>query len=338
MHARPHLTKLVERVRLLAPLPAALVFPVDAAALQFALSGAFAGYLAPTLVGPDARIRDVANRAGLDISRLPIADAPDDPRAAAGVALRLARDGVVAALVKGSLRDDELLAPVAAPDSGLRTHTRLSHACVLDLPGFARPLVLADAQLNVAPSLAAKRDILINTIALSAALGAATPRVALLAAVDGPSQAFASTTDAVALCAMAAQGKFGPAMLAGPMTPDQALVGDSLLADAGSEVAGNADVLIAPGMEAAVMVLRTLTALTGGLAAGIVLGAGVPIVLPARRDTMEARMAACVVAALLVAARASAAATVDAAAAAPAARPLTSIMPSVATSGSAITA
>jgi phosphotransacetylase len=276
-------------------LRAAVVFPCDRDVLQLALSGAFAGYLDPTLVGPATRIRDVANRAGLNIARLPLMDTPDDPRAAASHAVGLARDGGVQALIKGSLGNEQLLGPVAAPDSGLRTDTRLSHACVMDLPGMDRPLVMADALLNVAPNLAAKRDIVRNTLRLAQAVGIDKPRVALLAAMDGPSQAFPSTTDAVALKSMAAQGLFGAVQVEGPMTPDQALA----RSEARSDVAGHADVLIAPGMEAAIILQRTLTALTQGLAAGIVLGACVPVVVPGRSDTLESRMASCVLASLI---------------------------------------
>jgi len=295
MVQRPHVQKLVERARRSDPLRAAHVFPCDRDSVQLALSGAFAGWLAPTLVGPEQRIRDVANHAGLDISRLVIVDTADDPRVAAACAVALAREGRVDALVKGSLGNDDLLGPVAAADSGLRTDTRLSHACVLDLPGLQRPLVLADAQLNVNPNLAAKRDIVRNTLQLAAAIGITTPRVALLAAMDGPSQAFPSTTDAVALKSMAAQGHFGNAVIEGPLTPDQALT----RTDERSEVAGHADVLIAPGMESAIILQRTLTGLTQGLAAGVVLGARVPIVLVGRSDTLEARTASCVLALLL---------------------------------------
>jgi phosphotransacetylase len=295
MQPRPQLQKLVERARRGAALRAAMVFPCDRDVLQLALSGAFAGYLAPTLVGPETRIRDVANHAGLDISRLELVDTPDDRRAAAARAIALARDGTVQALVKGSLGNEDLLAPVVAPDSGLRTDSRLSHACVLDIPGVGRPLVLADALLNVAPNLAAKRDILRNTLRLAQAVGIDKARVALLAAMDGPSHAFPSTTDAVALRSMAAQGLFGPAIVEGPMTPDQALARP----DAPTEVAGQADVLIAPGMEAAIMLQKALTALSQGLCAGIVLGARIPIVVPARSDTLESRMASCVLASLI---------------------------------------
>ena len=297
MTLRPHLQKLVEKTRMQPPLAAAVVYPCDRESLQLALSGAFAAYLAPTLVGPEARIRDLAGKLGLDISRLPIVDTADEPRAAGLRAVELARDGKVAALIKGSLSNEDLLAPVAAHDSGLRTDRRLSHAYFLDLPGMSRGLLLADAQLNVSPNLAAKRDIVLNTIQLAISLGLAAPNVALLAAMDGPSPAFASTTEAAALKAMAAQGMFRGAIVDGPLAPDSALSGDAARANGvTSEVAGRVDVLIAPSMESALMVLRTLMAFNAGLAAGIVLGARVPIVIPARTDSMEVRMASCVLA------------------------------------------
>ncbi|MEO8752157.1 MAG: bifunctional enoyl-CoA hydratase/phosphate acetyltransferase [Casimicrobiaceae bacterium] len=302
MVARPHFQKLVAKARLLPPLTAAVVFPCDRESLQVALSGAFAGYLSPLLVGPEARIRDVANMAGLDISRLQLVDTADDPRAAGMRAAELARDRKVNALIKGSLNNEELLAPVAAPDSGLRTERRLSHAYFLDIPGQQRGLVLADAHMNVTPNLAAKRDIIQNTIQLALALGLATPNVALLAAMDGPAPSFRSTTDAVALKAMATQGMFRSAVVDGPLAPDSALSAEAALAKGiHSEVAGRVDILIGPSMESALMVMRTLQALSGGLAAGIVLGARIPIVAPTRYDTMEVRMASCVLASLLAA-------------------------------------
>src|SRR6516225_7691978 len=268
MPTRMHVQKLVERTRMKPPLSAAVVFPCDADALQLALSGAFAGYIAPTLVGPEARIRDLSNRFGLDISRLALVDTPDEPRAASERAVTLAREGKVAALIKGSLGNEDFLAPVALADSGLRTERRLSHAYFVDLPGQNRGLLVADAQLNINPNLAAKRDIVASTAMLAVALGVASPNVAILAAMDGPSPAFPSTTDAVALKQMALQGAFGSAIVDGPLTPDLALDPESARASGTkSEVAGRADVLIAPTMEAAIMVLRTLTGVTHGLAA-----------------------------------------------------------------------
>jgi phosphate acetyltransferase len=307
MPVRLHFQKLVERARLLAPLSAAVVFPCDLESLQVATSGAFAGYLDPTLVGPETRIRDLAAKSGLDISRLKLVDTADDPRAAGLRAAELAREGRVSALVKGSLSNEELLAPVVAPESGLRTERRLTHAYFLDIPGQQRGLLLADAHMNVTPNLAAKRDIVQNTIRLAIALGLATPNVALLAAMDGPAPAFRSTIDAVALKAMATQGMFGSAVVDGPLAPDSALSAEAARTKGvKSEIAGHVDVLIAPSMESALMVMRTLQAMSGGLAAGVVLGARVPIVVPTRYDTMEVRMASCVLASLLVASDAEA--------------------------------
>ena len=302
MNHHPHFQKLVLRSRLEPPLAAAVVYPCDRDALRLALSGEFAGYLAPTLVGPEARIRDFAGKAGLNISRLAIVDTPDDPRAATLCAIELARDGKVEALIKGSLGIEELLLPVASPDSGLRTETRLSHAYFLDLPFVDRGLLLADAQLNVNPQLAAKRDIIQNTIYLATALGVAAPRVGLLAALDGVSPAFPSTTDAAALKEMASQGVISGAIVDGPFTPESALSIEGAQANGvKSGIAGQVDVLVAPGMEAALMVLKTLTVMTRGLAAGLVLGAKVPIVVPARTDSMEVRIASCVLASLAAA-------------------------------------
>lgn len=300
MAARPFFQKLVERARLHPPLAAAVVFPCDRESLQVALSGAFAGYLEPTLVGPETRIRDTADKAGLDISRLPIVDTADQPRAAGVRAVELAREGRVRGLVRGSLANDELLGPVVEPESGLRTERRLSHAYFLDLPNQPRGLLLADAHMNVAPNLAAKRDILQNTIQLAVALGIAAPNVALLAAMDGPAPAFPSTIDAVALKAMASQQLFAGAVVEGPLTPDTALSAEIARAKGiKSDVAGRVDVLLGPSMESALMVMRTLQSFGTGLAAGIVLGARVPIVAPTRNDPMEVRMASCVLATLL---------------------------------------
>jgi len=303
MNSRPHLQRLVERVRLLPPLPAAIVHAVDRDSLQLALSGAFAGYLAPTLVGPEQRIRDEANRAGLDITRLPLVDAADDPRSSAERAVQLAKRGDVHALVRGALSLDTMLVPVAAQDSGLRTVRRLSYVQFLDLPGQPRPLIAADAMLNVAPNLAAKKDIVRNTIAFAHALGLAMPNVALLAAKGTITPAFPSTSEAAALMSMAAQGAFPGAVVEGPMTADVALSPEfARHAGTRSAVAGRADVLIAPTMEAAVMLVRALTGLTGGLAAGLVLGAAVPIVVPGPQDPIETRVASCLLASLFSAA------------------------------------
>ncbi len=313
MAARPHFQKLVEQARRQAPLAAAFVYPCDLESVQLALSGEFAGIVAPTLVGPEARIRDVADKGGLDITRLTLVDCADDPTAAGQRAAELAREGRFAALIKGTLSKEDLLRPVVNPAFGLRTERRLSHAYFLDLPSQNRGLLLADAHMNVTPNLAAKRDVVQNTIQLAAALGLAAPNVGLLAAMDGPAPAFRSTTDAVALKSMATQGLFGKVAVDGPLAPDSALSADAARANGvKSDVAGRTDVLIGPSMESTLMVLRTMLAMGGGLAAGIVLGARIPIVMPARNDSLEVRMASCVLAALMAAARSNGMATMDA--------------------------
>ena len=304
MAMRPQFQRLVEKIRMRPPLPAAVVHPCDRDSLQLALSGAFAGYLAPLLIGPEGRIRDTAAKAGLDISRLSIIDTVDDPRAAGLRAAEVAREGTVSALIKGSMTDGELLTPVAAPESGLRSERRLSHAYFLDLPGRPNGMLVADAQLNVVPNLAAKKDIVANTIDLARAIGIATPNVALLAAMDYVTPAFVSTADAAALKTRAEQGMFGGAVVDGPLTADSALSAEAARTNGvKSDVAGRPDVMIAPTMEAASMVVRTLTGVTGGLAAGIVLGATIPIVILSRTDSMEVRMASCVLASLVHMAR-----------------------------------
>lgn len=300
MVSRPHFQRFVERVRNLPALPTAVVYPCDRDSLQLALSGQFANYLAPILVGPEARIADAAAQGGLDISRVELVDTPDEPFVAAQRAVALAQSGRVRALIKGSLYPDDLMRAVAAPDVGLRGERRLTHAYFVDVPGFGRPLLISDAVLNFTPNLAAKRDITQNAIDLAHALGIAHPFVAALAGVEGVSPRMPATGDAAALAKMAAQGLITGATVDGPLTADSALSMDAARAHgADSAVAGNADILIVPSLEAGSLMLRALIGISGALAAGIVLGAKVPIVLTNRGDTLEVRMAACVLASLM---------------------------------------
>jgi phosphotransacetylase len=300
MVTRPHFQRLVDRVRNHPPLTAAVVFPCDRDALQMALSGQFAGYLAPILVGPEKRISEAAAMAGLDINRLEIADTPDEPFAAAQRAAALARDGKAQALVKGSLYPDDLMRAVATPESGLRGERRLSHAYFVEVPGQPRAFVLSDAVLNIVPTLAAKREIVQNAIEFAQSLGMTTPNVAILSAVEGVTPALPATGDAAALAKMAAQGLITGAIVEGPLTADSVLSVTAARANGvESKVAGNADVLIVPGLESGALLLRTLTGAFGALAAGLALGAKVPIVLPSRGESMEVRMAACVLASIV---------------------------------------
>ena len=297
---RPHFQRLVEQARNFPPLPTAIVYPCDRDSLQLALSGQFAGYLAPVLVGPEGRIADAAAEAGIDLARIKLVDTPDDPFTAAQQAVLLARNGEVHALIKGSLYPDDLMRAVAAPDSGLRGERRLTHAFFVDLPNFERPFVLSDAVLNIAPTLAAKREIVQNAIALARAVGMTTPQVAVLAAVEGVTAALPATGDAAALAKMAIEGLINGAIVEGPITIDSALSASAARAHGiRSKIAGQADVLIVPGLESGAMMLQLLTSLCGALAAGLVLGAKIPIVLASRGDTMEVRMASCVLASLV---------------------------------------
>jgi phosphate acetyltransferase len=302
MVARPHFQKLVERVRNLSPLTAAVVYPCDSDSLQIALSGRFAGYLAPVLVGPEKRIGDAAAQAGLDLARIELVDTPDEPFEAAQRAVMLAKEGRVRALIKGSLYPDDLMRAVATPESGLRSERRLTHAFFVDVPGNPRAFVLSDAVLNIAPTLAAKRDIVQNAIDFAHALGIAAPQVAVLSAVEGVTPALPATGDAAALAKMAAQGVITGGIVEGPLTPDSALSAAAARANGiESKVAGNADVLIVPGLESGALLLRMLTGVFGALAAGVTLGATVPVVLSGRGESMEVRMASCVLASLVAA-------------------------------------
>lgn len=299
MLVRPHFQRLVERARMRPPVSAGFVFPCERDWLQLALSGAFAGFLDPVLIGPEARIRDAAAQAGLDISRIAIENTPDSTRDAAACAVDLARKGKIRVLVRGSLANEDLLAPIVASASGLRGERRLSHAHFLDLPGRPNGLLLTDAVLNILPTLGAKKDIVQNAIDLAIAIGITEPRVAILAGIGNVNHAFASTLDADALKIMSSQGLFAGALVDGPLTPDCALSPDiAKLHGLTSDVAGHADILLAPAMESAALLLRTMTVLTGGFAAGVVLGAHVPVVLPTRIESMEVRMASCVLAML----------------------------------------
>jgi phosphate acetyltransferase len=300
MVTRSHFQKLVDQARNFPPLKTAIVYPCDRDSLQIALSGQFAGYLDPVLIGPEARISDAAAQAGLDLSRIERVDTPDDPFAAAQQAVALARNGAVKALIKGSLYPDDLMRAVAAPDSGLRSERRLTHAFYVDVPNFARPFVLSDAVLNIAPTLAAKREIVQNAIELARAVGMTAPQVAVLAAVEGVTAALPATGDAASLAKMAGQGLINGAVVEGPITVDSALSAAAARANGiESKIAGLADVLIVPSLESGAMMLQMLTAMFAALAAGIVLGAKVPIVLASRSDTMEVRMASCVLASLV---------------------------------------
>jgi phosphotransacetylase/acyl dehydratase len=281
------------------PLAVAVAYPCDAAALVPVVEAAAAGLLAPILVGPAGVIGRAADAAQLDIAAFRLVEAPD-PAAASARAVALARDGTAAALMKGSLHTDVLLRAVLAPEAGLRAGRRLSHVYIMDVPTYPRPLLVTDAAVNIDPDLEQKRDIVQNAIDLALAMGIATPRVAILSAVETVNPQLRSTLDAAALCKMADRGQIAGGLVDGPLAFDNA-VSLAAAAEKGivSPVAGQADILVAPDLEAGNMLAKQLSFLAGADAAGVVLGARVPIILTSRADSERTRLASCAVAALL---------------------------------------
>ncbi len=298
----PRLLALIEQLRPEEPLPTAVVHPCDALSLAGALAARDDGLIRPLLVAPAGKLRQAAEAARLSLADLELVEAPHS-HAAAQIAVDLARAGKVRALMKGSLHSDELLHPIAAHDGGLRTERRLSHLFVMEVPGHPRLLAITDAAVNIAPTLEEKRDIVQSAIEMMQALGIATPRVAILAAVETVTSRMPSTLDAAALCKMAERGQIVGGLLDGPLAFDNAISPEAAAAKAiRSEVAGRPDILVVPNIEAGNMLAKQLTFLAGAEAGGIVLGARVPIVLTSRADSVLARRAS---AALAVAAAAA---------------------------------
>jgi len=291
--------KLIEATAQGAPPPTAVAHPCSAAALGAAVEAAEAGLILPILVGPEGKIRAAAAEAGKDISSLRIVPAPHS-HAAAATAVDLARNGEAKLLMKGSLHTDELMAAVVASACGLRTERRISHAYVMDVPGHPKPLIITDAAINIAPSLEEKADIVRNAIDLAHVIGIATPKVAILAAVETVNPAMRATIEAAALCKMAERGQIAGGLLDGPLAFDNA-ISAAAAQEKGivSLVAGDADILLVPDLEAGNMLAKQLTFLGGADAAGVVLGARVPIILTSRADSLRTRLASCAVAVLL---------------------------------------
>ena len=277
----------------------AVVHPVDAVSLLGAVEAARAGLIEPVLVGPEAKIRQAAAQANVDLSGYRLVPTPHS-HAAADAAVALARAGEVSALMKGALHTDELMHAVVAKETGLRTGRRVSHVFAMDVPTYPRPLFITDAAVNVYPTLEDKRDIVQNAIDLAHALGIAAPRVAILSALETVYPKIASTIEAAALCKMADRGQITGGIVDGPMAFDLA-VSEEAARTKGfvSPVAGQADILVVPDLEAGNMLAKQLEYLAGAQVAGIVLGARVPIMLTSRADGPLARLASCALAVLL---------------------------------------
>ena len=277
----------------------AVVHPVDAVSLLGAVEAARAGLIEPVLVGPEAKIRQAAEQANVDLSGYRLVPTPHS-HAAADTAVALARAGEVQALMKGALHTDELMHAVVAKETGLRTGRRVSHVFAMDVPTYPRPLFITDAAVNIYPTLEDKRDIVQNAIDLAHALGIAAPRVAILSALETVYPKIASTLEAAALCKMADRGQITGGIVDGPMAFDLA-VSEEAARTKGfvSPVAGRADILVVPDLEAGNMLAKQLEYLAGAQVAGIVLGARVPIMLTSRADGTLARLASCALAVLL---------------------------------------
>lgn len=296
--------RLIAATQALEPVRTAVVHPCDALSLIGALDAAHQGMIVPVLVGPKAKIATAALAAGRSLDGLEILDAPHS-HAAAAAAVALVHTGKVEALMKGSLHTDELMEAVVDTAAGLRTERRMSHVYVLDVPTYPKPLLITDAAINIAPDLTTKRDIVQNAIDLALALGINVPKVAILSAVEMVNPRMASTIDAAALCKMADRGQIVGGLLDGPLAFDNAISPVAVAAkEIVSDVAGIADILVAPDLEAANMMAKQMIYLAGADAAGIVLGAKVPIILTSRADTAASRLASCALAQLFVARRA----------------------------------
>jgi len=295
--------RLIARAKQAPPARTVVVHPCDETSLRGSLEAAELGIIVPILVGPRAKIEATAAQYKIDVGRCEIVDAAhSDDAAAKGVAL--IREGGGELLMKGSLHTDELMRAVTSSATGLRTARRISHVFVMDVPSHPETLFITDAAINIFPDLDAKRDIIQNAIDLWTQIGLGTPRVALLSAVETVTSKIPSTIDAAALCKMADRGQITGGVLDGPLAFDNAIDPEAAkIKGIRSEVAGRAQILVVPDLEAGNMLAKNLTFLTKADAAGIVLGARVPVVLTSRADSVRTRMASCAVAALYADAR-----------------------------------
>ncbi len=295
--------RLLKRCQPLAPVSCAVVHPCDRDSLLGAIESARRQLIAPVLVGPPARIRAVAAANNVDISPYRIV-ATEHSHASAAAGVALARNGEVDTLMKGSLHTDEIMAEVVSAQAGLRTERRVSHAFVMDVPAYDRMLFVTDAAINIEPTLYEKADILRNVVDLAHALGVETPKVAILSAVETVNPNIRSTLDAAALCKMADRGQITGAVLDGPLAFDNAVSERAARAKSiRSPVAGKADILLVPNIEAGNMLAKQLLYFAGADSAGVVLGARVPVILTSRADNVRMRIGSAAVAKLYVHAR-----------------------------------
>jgi len=295
--------QLIDFCTSLPPTPTAVAHPCDRTSLEGAVEAARIGLIAPVLVGPRERILELAAASGIDPATLQIVDAPHS-HASAELAVQLVREGKAEALMKGSLHTDELMAAVVRRDTGLRTARRVSHCFVMDVPGHDQALIITDAAINIAPTLEEKADILQNAIDLAHALRVPEVRVAILSAMETVNPKVPSTVEAAALCKMVDRHQVTGALVDGPLALDNAISLEAAkIKQIDSPVAGRANVLMVPDLESGNMLAKSLSFLAGADAAGIVLGARVPVILTSRADSVMTRLASCAVATLVARAR-----------------------------------
>ena len=290
--------RLIAAAQKITPAITIVVHPCDETSLRGAIGAAEAGLIVPVLVGPEAKIRSIAEENGIEIAGMEIVD-ESHSHASAARAVALVREGRGELLMKGSLHTDELMRAVTASATGLRTERRISHVFVMDVPGHADTLFITDAAINIFPDLDAKRDIVQNAIDLFTGIGLGEPRVAILSAVETVTTKIPSTIEAAALCKMAERGQITGGILDGPLAFDSAIDPEAArIKGIRSRVAGRAQILVVPDLEAGNMLAKNLTFLSRADAAGIVLGARVPVVLTSRADSVRTRLASCAVASL----------------------------------------
>ncbi len=278
----------------------AVVHPVDRYSLRGAISAAEAGIIEAILVGPEDKIRAIAEAEDIDLSSYQIVATPHS-HAAAEIAVQLVHQGKAEALMKGHLHTDELMAAVVDKQKGLRTGRRMSHVFMADIPRFPRSLFVTDAAINIAPSLSQKKDIVQNAIDLFLRVERRSPRVAILSAVETVNEEIPSTLDATALCKMAERGQITGALLDGPLAFDNAISEEAAaIKGIQSQVAGKADILVVPDVVSGNILLKQLTLFSGAYTAGIVIGAQVPIILTSRSSSELSRKASCALALLSV--------------------------------------
>jgi len=291
-----HYQKLLETVKDITPIRVAVVHPCDEVSLMGAIEAKLKGVIEPILIGPKDKITAVAEKAGCSLTGIEIIDAQHS-HAAAIIAVEEVHKNNIDAIMKGKLHTDELMGAVVHKTKGLRTERRMSHIFALDVPTYHKPLFITDSAINIAPDLNTKRDIVQNSIELLHALGMPEPKVAILSAVETVNSKMVSTIDAAALCKMAERGQITGGIIDGPLAFDNAISKSAAaLKELVSEVAGDADILVAPDLEAGNMIAKQLIYLAGAESAGIVLGATVPIILTSRADGALSRIASCVLA------------------------------------------